>query len=687
MTQRIQDKTVFGILIGMIVALCCAAVPVTVQYLTTYDTMADLAAYGNPQSFLKSAHVRGYFTPGDGGGGTFYATNSVTSTNLGTRIKAIVGSGLWSWDRMPNEAITPLHFGAKGDGTSDDTAVISAWMSVAWPLGHSLGGKTYAFDSITPAVSGRDFFGPGTFKKRTAATNIWMIWTGSRIKFRDLTFDANHATKTLCYIDNYMTNWSVINCTVKGVQNNSSVGATNDVVDGFLMTRGVRDCLFQNNRFSDFDSTYSPSSGNGGIRCIRAGIGGTTGTDWTNDRFDKIRILDSDFEDIGPTQLDSDPICLQNQVPDANGDQICDFIIRGCHFKNQGRRAIKCEVGGGIIEGNDIYSSLTGTVATTSGAMFSAISFYGPVGTLRGNKIHGGSYQYGIEVAWLATFGQPHGVVVEGNTILFTMATRLGSYGIILKGCKQCTVTGNTVYGADVGIDVAGDCQDVSLANNNTDHIGTYGILVQTLASGSASDGTPDTVNISGGVVNSDQYSIFLSAGTSIDVENVKGAATTQFFFRNTGLTGMNFFGKRVESVTTDQAVTSTATLTDATGLVVTISANKKYRYRAVLFIDNAGTTAGLKFALTGPSSPTKVTLAGILENSTSTILHQAATAYATIIDTTIATTGVKYAVIEGTVFNGANAGDLKVQFAQHTSDASATTLKAGSFLEVERLN
>lgn len=682
MSPQAQMRVILGILILLGLAL----VPATVVSLSTYESVAEMAANANPDAFFKVAWARGYSATGDGGGGMFYATNTVTATNLGTRIKAVGHTK--SWERHADRGITPDDFGAKGDGTTDDTTAINAWLVAGWNHGHYVPAKVYAFGNLTLAVSGREIYGIGTFKKLSADTGQWLVWTGNNIKIRDITFDANHATKTMVNVGNYSTNWIVSGVRVKGVQNNASTGIATDVTDCFVAGRGCRDFVFERNYFSDVDSTYAPGAGTSGLRCIRFGIPATIGTDWTNDRFDNIRVIDCTFDTIGPTQLDADPVVIQNQVPDANGFQVANALIQRNIFRNCGRRAIKLECGGAIVEGNDIYSSLAGPVGTS--AMFAGISVYGPKAVVSNNKIHGGCYQFGIEVTWLTAFGQPFGVVINGNTIDTRIATRTGSYGIVFKGCKQCSASGNQIYGTDFGISVGGNCSGITLADNSTDHILDYGIVVQTLSAGAGESfgGTPDAINISGGVLNSDAYSIFLSAATDTDVNLVKGAAGTQFFFRNTGVTGMNFFGKRVESAAADQVISNTTTLADATGLAVPLVANRKYRYRAVIVVDNAGTTAGVKLAMAGPASPTKVTLVGFLENATTTVVHQVATSLTTIIAQGVGTTGVKYAVLEGVIFNGANAADLKVQIAQNTADAvNATTLKAGSYLEVERIN
>lgn len=148
-------------------------------------------------------------------------------------------------------------------------------------------------------------------------------------------------------------------------------------------------------------------------------------------------------------------------------------------------------------------------------------------------------------------------------------------------------------------------------------------------------------------------------------------------------------FGTAVAVQQADQNVLNSTTLVNATDLSLAIAANKTYYFKAILHINEAGTTAGVKIALTGPASPTAVILNGFLENSTSTVLHQPVNgAYATIINASISSTGIKYAIVEGVVVNGVNAGSLTIQFAQSTADAvNNTTLKAASVFFVQQLN
>lgn len=92
--------------------------------------------------------VAGYYTPGDGGGGTFYYdSGSSTTDNGGTIIAPNAGSGRWK--RIYSGAVNVKWFGAKGDGTTDDSAAIqSAIEFCADRKGISLEGGVFACSGI-----------------------------------------------------------------------------------------------------------------------------------------------------------------------------------------------------------------------------------------------------------------------------------------------------------------------------------------------------------------------------------------------------------------------------------------------------------------------------------------------------------------------------------------------------------
>jgi len=79
--------------------------------------------------------VRGYYEEGDGGGGEFYWHPTSTDTdNEGTIIQA-TGVVTGRWIRIVYNSIILKYFGAKGDGTTDDTFSVQNALNVAQSLG------------------------------------------------------------------------------------------------------------------------------------------------------------------------------------------------------------------------------------------------------------------------------------------------------------------------------------------------------------------------------------------------------------------------------------------------------------------------------------------------------------------------------------------------------------------------
>jgi hypothetical protein len=112
------------------------------------------------------------------------------------------------------------------------------------------------------------------------------------------------------------------------------------------------------------------------------------------------------------------------------------------------------------------------------------------------------------------------------------------------------------------------------------------------------------------------------------------------------------------------------------------MAANTNYTIRIVVFFDTAA-TPDFKYALTGPAAPTYVRVRRhhVVPGSTANVdgMDTAATA-STSVTGAAATGGFVEMIIAWQ--NGANAGTFAFQWAQNTSNASATTVRAGSYLE-----
>jgi hypothetical protein len=139
---------------------------------------------------------------------------------------------------------------------------------------------------------------------------------------------------------------------------------------------------------------------------------------------------------------------------------------------------------------------------------------------------------------------------------------------------------------------------------------------------------------------------------------------------------------------TADQTKTTTApaslSSSDADNtLKFTMTANTKYRFRAVIFYDT-GATEDFKWRHNGPASPTLVVIRrqSILPAGTTYNAIAIDAAYSAA-DVVMAGTsaGAGFIEFDGIIFNGANAGDFLFEWSQNTSGGVATIVRAGSYI------
>ena len=140
---------------------------------------------------------------------------------------------------------------------------------------------------------------------------------------------------------------------------------------------------------------------------------------------------------------------------------------------------------------------------------------------------------------------------------------------------------------------------------------------------------------------------------------------------------------------TSDQSVTSSTVLVDDTALVLPLLANEVWQYKFFV-VYGAGTTGDIKLGWTFPTAG-DLRMSGPAANDSGGTLT-----YNIFSTTTSPTTARNYAgagtaaytslPFEGVFVNGANAGNLTFQFAQNTSDATSTTVKANSTLWAVKL-
>ena len=132
--------------------------------------------------------------------------------------------------------------------------------------------------------------------------------------------------------------------------------------------------------------------------------------------------------------------------------------------------------------------------------------------------------------------------------------------------------------------------------------------------------------------------------------------------------------------VTTQFNKASNTTLSDITGLSVSVEAGKTYEFYAKLWI-TAPASGGCKVAMSGTCTITSLTVGGFIPTGN----YGTATALSSsIVSTSGAVT--TWAEIHGTIVVNA-AGTLTVQFAQGISNATQSSVRVGSIFTVNQID
>lgn len=131
---------------------------------------------------------------------------------------------------------------------------------------------------------------------------------------------------------------------------------------------------------------------------------------------------------------------------------------------------------------------------------------------------------------------------------------------------------------------------------------------------------------------------------------------------------------------TADESVASSITLQDDNDLLFPVLANEIWAFQAFLWVAQATNVGGgIRYTFSGPSGSTGNW--GGLEAVATVALVEYVSLGTERIKTDFGVTSARPFILFGRISNGATAGDLKFRWAQETSDADATILKASSVL------
>jgi hypothetical protein len=146
----------------------------------------------------KNAFVTGYYAAGDGGGGVYWldASDTTTADNGGTIIVASDG-GRWKLAQL--SGVSVKQFGAKGDGTTVDTAAFTNAISAL--TGRAIyvpdPSVNYVIDATVTLPNNTTLYGQGKFSTKIFKKgNLDMFSIGDGAGFKDLWLDGQGATNT-----------------------------------------------------------------------------------------------------------------------------------------------------------------------------------------------------------------------------------------------------------------------------------------------------------------------------------------------------------------------------------------------------------------------------------------------------------------------------------------------------------
>lgn len=128
----------------------------------------------------STVEVLGYYTEGDGGGGTFYWDNISTTADNGGTIIQVTNVLTGRWKRIYNNKVHVKWFGAKGDGITNDTTFIQNAINLG--LNIDLGNnEIYMCNNLTQTINNQKIYSTGA-----------EIWKNANEDL--ITFNGNYVT-------------------------------------------------------------------------------------------------------------------------------------------------------------------------------------------------------------------------------------------------------------------------------------------------------------------------------------------------------------------------------------------------------------------------------------------------------------------------------------------------------------
>ena len=425
------------------------------QYAHFFDTVADMQAAD--LSAGEFAITAGYYAVNDGGGAKYKIANSSETADGGSIIA--LNNNLKATLIIENGEVNVKQFGAKGDGTTDDSTAINNALSFK------------GNDKITITFVGSETY---------LSTGIKYIYSNTTIDLNSSTILGSGDSVWRCDKDSVcsagytgINNVVIKNGTFKNETHFSFFHSTNIKVENILFDDAhqawhifdlggvsgftMKNCEIYGNGNADW-STQVPA-----IEAIQTDFASQLGQpDWSsiqpNVVYDNIPTRDVLIENCYFHKKDSDTQCSSaigthsHDIGAGVTDPIQNVTIRGCKFEGWYKHAITwMKVKNVLIENcefiplEQLYSGSAGITAAIR--ITSSLTNYGTFSTenivIRNNKMISENDDYDRPFAWLEEYYEDYpskNIVLSGNLFKCNTADFL-----VLKNATDIEVRNNNV--------------------------------------------------------------------------------------------------------------------------------------------------------------------------------------------------------------------------------------------------
>ncbi|GGW68529.1 glycosyl hydrolase family 28-related protein [Streptomyces xantholiticus] len=254
MSRRRLATLAFGALGGAIATTALGTpIATAAPWPLKLNTMAELRALPrspDPVPSETTIELLGYWTAGDGGGGTFHWDPAATDPDDGGTVIILdedraAGDRPGRWLRPWDDCLSVRWFGARGDGAAlDDTAIAAAFARAATRTGTTV----YFPDSTNPylishairistgtvSVEGLGRERSTTIKQRTWGLAVFDIRDADDVEIRNLTLRANPVDRSVRPDDATIAEGRVMVYNAGIFSNGSRTSVSNVTIHGFM---------------------------------------------------------------------------------------------------------------------------------------------------------------------------------------------------------------------------------------------------------------------------------------------------------------------------------------------------------------------------------------------------------------------------------------------------------------------